>query len=161
MGSLQKLITSRPAIFAWIAGLVFGFGLNAFDVMSFYFLFIPTWLFTLIVYTIMAKMNGASEDYTEEIKEEEQLQKEIIVFQAEQAKTEKAQPKDTSVFSKVLNYSAIACLLVIIVLAGITMFGSPNMESYILNKEIFHKYSFYLTIGYFGLAYWALRRKNH
>ncbi len=65
----KKLVTSKPAITAWGAGLILGFGLNALNVMSFYYLFIPTWFFTLILYTIMAKMHGATENYTEEIKE--------------------------------------------------------------------------------------------
>lgn len=156
----KKLVTSKPAIIAWGAGLVLGFGLNALDVMSFYYLFIPTWFFTLIIYAIMAKMNGATEDYTEEIKEEKQLQRDIKIYQEEKAKTEKIQYKDTSVFSKVLTFLSIVCLVVIVALAINTMFGSPNLDIYNFNKEVFQKYAFYCTIGYFVFAYWNLRRKK-
>jgi NCS1 family nucleobase:cation symporter-1 len=156
----KRMITSKPAIIAWGAGLVLGFGLNAANIMSFYYLFIPTWFFTLILYTIMAKASGASEEYPEEIKVEEKLQTDIIAYQEEKAKTEKVQHKDTSIFSKVLTYLSIICLVIIAALALNTMFGSPNMESYNTNKDMFHKYAFYGTIGYFVFAYWNLRRKK-
>lgn len=156
----KKMVSSKPAIISWGAGLVLGFGLNALNIMSFYYLFVPTWFFTLILYTQMAKMSGASEDYTEEIKQEKQLQIDIKAFHKEKAKTEKVQYKDTSVFSKVLTSLAIVCLLTITVLAIITMFGSPDLDTYNFNKEVFHKYAFYCTIGYFVFAYWNLRRKK-
>jgi NCS1 family nucleobase:cation symporter-1 len=156
----KKLVTSKPAIISWGAGLALGFGLNALDVMSFYYLFIPTWFFTLILYTLMAKMYGATENYTEEVKVDKQRQLDIKVYQEEKAKTEKVQYKDTSVFSKVLVSLSIACLVAIGVLAIITMFGSPDMDTYNFNKAIFHQYAFYCTIGYFVFAYWNLRRKK-
>ncbi|WP_297089379.1 hypothetical protein [uncultured Draconibacterium sp.] len=156
----KKMITSKPAIISWIAGLVLGFGLNALDIMSFYYLFIPAWFFTLLLYTILARYNGATKDYTEEIKEEQQLQANILAYQEDKAKYEKVEVKDSSVFSRVLSYASIACLLVIITLASVTMFGSADLEAYNLNKDIFHKYAFFCTIGYFTFAYWNLLRKK-
>ncbi|MFA9390983.1 MAG: cytosine permease [Prolixibacteraceae bacterium] len=156
----KKLSTSKPAIIAWGAGLILGFGLNALHIMSFYYLFIPTWFFTLILYTLLAKTSGATEDYTEEIQEEKQLQLEIKTYQEEKAKTEKVQHKDSSVFSKVLNILSIICLLIITVLAIKTMFGSADLDAYHFNKTTFNTYAFYCTIGYFVFAYWALRRKK-
>ena len=38
----QNYKNSSPAVLSWILGLIFGFGLNLLDVMSFYYLFIPT-----------------------------------------------------------------------------------------------------------------------
>ena len=99
----KKIVRSYPAIISWGAGLVLGFGLNALHVMSFYYLWIPTWFFTLILYILLARMSGAKEDYSEEIKEEEELLRQILKFQEEKAKTEKVQHKDESLFSKILN----------------------------------------------------------
>ncbi len=90
----KNLLTSKPAIIAWAGGLVVGFGLNALHVMSFYYLFIPAWFFTAIIYTLMARASGAREDFTKEMKEEEQLQKDINEYQEEKALTEKVQYKD-------------------------------------------------------------------
>ena len=67
----QDYKNSTPAVLSWILGLIFGFGLNMLDVMSFYYLFIPTWFFTIAVYTLLASKYGAKETYAEEIKEEE------------------------------------------------------------------------------------------
>ena len=50
----RNLTHSTPAVASWSLGLVFGFGLNALDVMSFYYLFIPTWFFTSVVYIVLA-----------------------------------------------------------------------------------------------------------
>lgn len=156
----MKLVTSKPAIIAWGAGLALGFGMNALNIMSFYYLFIPTWFFTLILYTFMASRFGAKKDFTKEIKEEEELQRDIKVYQEEKAKTEKVQHKDSSIFSKALNTLSVVCLLIIAFLALITMFGSPDIDTYNINKEIFHKYAFICTICYFVFAYWGLRRKK-
>ena len=156
----QKLVSSKPAIIAWAAGLILGFGLNALNVMSFYYLFIPTWFFTLILYTLMARRNGARKDYNEEVSKEKELQQDIKDWQEEKAKTEKVQHMDKSLFSKVLTALSIACLLVIVVLAFITMFGSRDLDTYNMHKDIFHKYAFICTIGYFVFAYWNLRRKK-
>jgi hypothetical protein len=50
----RKLNHSIPAVVSWLAGLVFGFGLNVLNVIYFYYLFIPTWIFTIILYTLLA-----------------------------------------------------------------------------------------------------------
>lgn len=156
----KKLVTSKPAIISWIAALILGFGLNALNVMSFYYLFIPTWFFTVILYTLLARANGARGNYTEEIREEKKYQEQIVDWQSEKAKEDKVQHKDTSLFSKLLNYTSIAFLILILVLAVYTMVASPDMGTYDLNKATFHQVTFISTIGYFVLAYWNLRRKK-
>jgi NCS1 family nucleobase:cation symporter-1 len=156
----KNLLSSKPAIIAWTGGLVLGFGLNALHVMSFYYLFIPAWFFTAIIYTLMARASGAREDFTKEMKEEEQLQKDIKEYQEEKALTEKVQFKDRSTGTLILTILSLICLGVILTLASITMFGSPDMEQYNINKAVFHKYAFICTIGYFVFAYWGLQRKK-
>lgn len=156
----KNLLTSKPAIIAWMGGLVLGFGLNALHVMSFYYLFIPAWFFTAIIYTLMARASGAREDFTKEIREEKQLQRDIKEYQEEKALTEKVQYKDKTSGTLILTILSVICLGVILTLASITMFGSPDMEQYNINKAIFHKYAFICTIGYFVFAYWGLQRKK-
>jgi NCS1 family nucleobase:cation symporter-1 len=156
----KKLVASRSAITSWGAGLILGFGLNALDVMSFYYLFIPVWIFTIILYSILAAKEGAREDYTQDVIDELKLKREIGIYQDKKAETEKVQHKDHSQFSKVLRLLAIVCLLVILSLALYTLLGSGNMELYRANKDMFHHYGFICTIGYFVFAYWNLRRKK-
>ena len=156
--SYRKLTFSMPAVASWGLGLVFGFGLNALDVISFFYLFIPTWLFTIIVYTFLASRYGAKQKYPEEAKEEELQNEKIERFQEQQAKEEPVIYKDVSLFSKGLKFVAISALVATLVLACNVLFGSATKANYIENRELFYTYAFICTIIYFVLAYWALKR---
>jgi purine-cytosine permease-like protein len=156
--SYRKLTFSMPAVASWGLGLVFGFGLNFLDMISFYYLFIPTWFFTIVVYTFLASKYGAKENYTEEAKEEEVRNETIERFQTEQAKNESVHVKDISIFSKALKFLALTALTTTMVLACNVLFGSTSETDYIANRELFYTYAFICTIVYFVLAYWALKR---
>ncbi|VGO21181.1 purine-cytosine permease family protein [Pontiella sulfatireligans] len=156
----RKLTHSTPAVTSWIAGLVFGFGLNALNVMSFYYLFIPTWIFTIILYTLMAKKYGAAEKYPEEEAAEEAYDREVEAFQEEQALTAPQPVKDRSVLSKVFHIISRTSLVITMILACIVMWGSPDMETYEVNRDIFYRYGFICTVLYFVFAYWVMRRRK-
>ena len=156
--SYRKLTFSMPAVASWALGLIFGFGLNALNIMSFFYLFIPTWIFTIVVYTALAARYGAKKKYVEEVKEEA-LQKDTVErFQEQQAKEEPVLVKDASFFSKGLKILAITVLVITLVLASNVMFGSATEDTYIENREVFYRYAFICTIIYFAVAYWALQR---
>ena len=154
----RKLVHSTPAVASWGAGLVFGFGLNLLDVMSFYYLFIPTWFFTAILYTLLAKKYGAAKQYPEEEAREIARNQEIEEYQARQAEAEPSLIKDTSPLTKALKLVSVSSLIITLVLACLTMFRSPDMADYVANREIFYRYGFVCTLVYFISAYWALRR---
>lgn len=156
--SYRKLTFSMPAVASWGFGLVFGFGLNALDVISFYYLFIPTWFFTILVYTALASRYGAKETYPAEEKEEKVRKATIERFQEQQANEAPIISKDTSFFSKGLKFIAIAALVATLILASNVMFGSASETDYVQNRELFYTYAFICTIIYFVLAYWALKR---
>jgi len=156
--SYRKLTLSMPAVAAWGLGLVFGFGLNALDIISFYYLFIPTWFFTILMYTMLASRYGAKETYPVEVKEEEVRKETIERFQEQQANEAPVISKDKSFLSKGLKFIAIAALVATLVLACNVMFGSASATAYVENRELFYTYAFICTIIYFVLAYWALRR---
>ncbi|MEL0603039.1 hypothetical protein [Pseudoalteromonas undina] len=154
----KNITRSVPAIASWALALVFGFGLNAIDVMSFYYLFIPTWIFTIVVYTLLAKKYGAGEDYSKEIAAEEQEQKDIKEYQAGLAKDVKAPVVDNSLLTKVLNGVSTVSLLIIFGFASQVMFFSDSMSIYAGNKTQFEIACFICTIVYFATAYWSLLR---
>ncbi|QDS96037.1 hypothetical protein FF011L_48410 [Roseimaritima multifibrata] len=156
----RKLDHSTPAVVSWAAGLVFGFGLNAMNVMSFYYLFLPTWLFTIVVYTLLAKRYGAAEKYPDEEQADRELTEAIQVFQKQQAHDEGEPVKDHLMASKVLKGVAWTSLTLTLVLALKVMFGSPNMSVYEANAAIFYTWGFVFTISYFVSAYWVLRRRK-
>ena len=128
--------------------------------ISFYYLFIPTWFFTVILYTFLARKYGAVEKYPEEEAREKARNQEIEEYQAHQAETLPAPVKDTSALTKVLNLISVTSLVITLVLACLTMFQSPDMAAYEANREIFYRYGFVCTLIYFISSYWALRRKK-
>jgi purine-cytosine permease-like protein len=155
----RKLNHNTPAVISWLAGLVFGFGLNALNVIYFYYLFIPTWIFTIILYTLLARKYGAAEKYPEEEEAERKKNAAIAEYQAQQALSEGEPVEDHSVLSKVLRGIALASLVITLVLAALVMFWSPDASVYEANRDIFYRYGFVCTIVYFVFAYWALRRR--
>jgi len=156
--SFRGLTQSIPAVASWGLGLVFGFGLNMLDIISFYYLFIPTWFFTILVYTFLASRYGAKEQYPVEEEKEEIRNRNIELFQQQKARSEPKPVKDTTVFSKVLQVVSITSLAVTLILAGRVIFGSPDESIYVTNRETFYFYGFICTIIYFIAAYWAMRR---
>ena len=154
----QNYVHSTPAIASWIIGLVFGFGLNILDVMSFYYLFIPTWCFTILVYTFLAGRYGAKEEYVDALAQEEKFNDQVVRFQQAKADQEAPFVKDESMFSKALRAIALLSLIITLYLAGVVLFGSGNESSYIANRETFYKWGFVCTLFYFATAYWAMKR---
>ena len=155
----RKLNHSTPAVVSWVAGLVFGFGLNALNVIYFYYLFIPTWIFTIILYTLLARKYGAAEKYPEEEEAERKKNVAIAEYQAQQALSEGEPVEDHSMLSKVLSGVSLIALVITLVLAARVMFWSPDASLYEANRDIFYRYGFVCTIVYFVFAYWALRRR--
>jgi len=154
----KNITRSVPAIASWAIGLVFGFGLNALDLISFYYLFIPTWFFTIVIYTLLAKKYGANENFTKEIAEDKQELENIKAYQAELALNTPAAIEDNSMFSKVLNGISTISLLVIFIFSAQVMFFSETMAVYANNKTLFEIVCFICTITYFASAYWSLTR---
>ena len=156
--SYRKLTFSTPAVASWALGLLFGFGLNAINLISFFYLFIPTWIFTILVYTFLASRYGAKAGYPEAEKEEQIRNENIEKFQEEQAKSEHTHIKDNSIFSRALKIIAILALIITLLLASNVLFGSADENMYVANREIFYRYAFVCTICYFIADYWALQR---
>jgi purine-cytosine permease-like protein len=154
----RQLTVSTPAIVSWALGLVFGFGLNALNVMSFFYLFIPTWIFTIVVYTFLAGRYGAKIKYPEAEEKERLRNINISKFQEQKAEGEQIIIKDTTLFTKILRGISLLVLLFTVVLACIVLFGSEDAEMYTQNREVFYKYAFICTVIYFVTAYWALQR---
>jgi len=151
-----------PAIATWAISLVFGFGLNLLQVIPYYYLFLPTWAVSIIVYVVLAKMYGAAEKYPEQEEGERQFQERVAEYHAQQAAAEGQGPlKDTSVLTKIIKAVWIVIGLALpCVLAWITLFHSPNLYDYYVNVERFYNITIWCTITYFIFAYWDLQRSR-
>ncbi|WP_218353388.1 purine-cytosine permease family protein [Alteromonas lipotrueiana] len=156
----QNLTHSTPAVASWGLGLVFGFGLNMLDVMSFYYLFIPTWFFTIGVYTVLAAKYGANREYPEEKMALESFYKQVRQHQQHEADAQPAFQPDTSMFSRVLKWVAVGSLLVTLALALQTFLFSSGMSEYQSHRDLFFNIAFGCTLIYFSSAYWAMRRQK-
>ena len=133
-----------PAVASWGLGLFFGFGLNALDVISFYYLFIPTWFFTIVVYTFLASRYGAKKKYVAQEKEEELRSLAIESFQKQQEKEQPHLIKDISMLSKSLKFLAITTLVITFGLACNVLFGSDLEIDYIKNRDLFYDYGLFV-----------------
>ncbi|QDV25274.1 purine-cytosine permease family protein [Aureliella helgolandensis] len=154
----RSLTHSTPAVASWAAGLVFGFGLQAMNVMSFFYLFLPTWAFTIVLYTVLARLYGAAETYPVEEAADRELAEAVKNMQRRQAISDGQPVMDTTMLSKGLGGLAWTSLGLTLILAMIVMFGSPDMTTYDKNVAWFHTWGFVFTIIYFTSSYWALRR---
>nr|WP_230682498.1 hypothetical protein [Gimesia maris] len=140
----RKLTHSTPAVASWIAGLVFAFGLQALQVMSFFYLFLPTWIFTMILYTFLARRSGAAEDYTAELETDRKLDEAIKELQEQQSLDDGQPIVDTTLLSNALCILAWTSLGLTLILALVVMFGSPDMVTYDKNVAMFYNWGFCL-----------------
>ncbi|APD93903.1 hypothetical protein BM523_07805 [Alteromonas mediterranea] len=156
----QSLTHSTPAVASWGLGLVFGFGLNALDVISFYYLFIPTWFFTIAVYTVLAAKYGAKEEYPEQQAQVKAFDARVEEHQQQEAALESDHIEDISAATKLLRLTSVASLLVSIALAIKTFSLSDTLAVYESNRDLFFNIGFACTVIYFVTAYWAMRRQK-
>ncbi len=154
----QNYIHQTPAVASWGLGLLFGFGLNFLNVMSFYYLFIPTWFFTIIVYILLAGKYGAKQTYPEAEAKEQEFNALVDQYHQKLANEEPYPTKDLSLLSKLLQIVAYLALGVTLALAVYVLFGSGDESTYIVNRETFYFYGFICTLTYFVAAYWAMQR---
>lgn len=82
---LSGLRQNMPAVITWGAALVFGFALNLAAIMPFYYLFVPTWALSIVLYTVLAKRAGADGSWPEREAEFAEFDRAITAYQAEQA----------------------------------------------------------------------------
>ncbi len=156
----QKYKNSTPAVLSWVLGLIFGFGLNMLDVMSFYYLFIPTWIFTILIYIFIAGKYGANKKYPEEEKKEKEYDLSVEKYHSKLAAQESEHKNNSSIFTKGLKIISYIALAITLFLAIKTLVASPDNVSYIANRESFYNIGFICTIIYFITAYWAMHNRK-
>ncbi len=151
-----------PAIITWVLSLVLGFGLNALNVMPYYYLFLPTWLFSLICYTILAGRAGAKDSYPAEEAKEQQEQERIRRYHAHLAEVEgdTTHLKDNTALSWVIRGVWIIALVVCFWYAWRVMFDSPDLFTYFSNREQFYSVAGWTTIVYFVAAWLGMQRSK-
>ena len=159
---LSGIKDNVPALATWGLSLVFGFGLNFINIMPFVYLFLPTWLVSIILYTVLAKKAGADKSYPEAEKAEQAFNDKVKKYHGELAVQENVQQvKNRSVLTMVIRAVWIVIGLVVpAVLAWRVMFNSPDLYEYYVNREIFYDVTIWCTLIYFVFAWWDLQRSS-
>lgn len=155
-----KGVQNTPAILTWAISLAFAVAVVYLDFMPYSFVFLPTWAVSIVVYLLLAKRSAATQEYPEAKAADEFFAERVEVFQRKQAETAPVDTKDTSTFSRVLRGVWILSLTVIVVDAFVVFLGSPDMYSYLVQREQFYTIALVGTIVYFVTAYWELRRNK-
>ena len=157
---LKGAKNNMPALITWAVCLVFGFALNAINIMPFVYLFLPTWVLSIVLYTILAKRAGADQSYPEAEKREADFDRRVAEYHAELARKESHEHvKDISMLTKGIRAIWIVIgLLVPAVLAWRVLFNSPDLYAYYVNRELFYDVTIWCTVIYFVFAWWDLQR---
>jgi len=159
---LKGLKDNKPALITWAVCLIFGFGLNMLDVIYFVYLFLPTWVLSIVLYTVLAKASGANQSYPEAEKAEQAFDQRVEEYHAKLAAQEKEIPfKDKTILTKVIRAVwIIVGLAVPAVLAWRVLFNSPDLYEYYVNRELFYDLTIWCTLVYFVFAWWDLQRSK-
>ncbi|MBT32398.1 MAG: hypothetical protein CMO01_22270 [Thalassobius sp.] len=155
----KKVVVSWPAILAWGFSIAFAIVLNTFDIISFYFIFLPEYLISIVIYTVLASMMGAKTDYPklsaqQELREEvlEEYEQKRDAFQEEVEEQTESSGK-----GKLLLGFASFMLIAMLGFAFWIAISSNSPAYYREYKGIFQNTSLVFTGLYFASALLAMR----
>ena len=157
--SFDKRHTNWPAVITWLAALLFAFILNRAGIHLF-FLLLPAWLFTMLVYTLLAKMAGAAKPFAEQAeieKQQELARKTQEQAFLQQLDSEKAAGHDSSPTSRKRLLFGGATALTLVACLVLALQALNNQISLIE----FRNYLIWPTGAYFVFAItWVLQFKQ-
>jgi purine-cytosine permease-like protein len=159
---LKGVKDNKPALITWGICLVFGFGLDFLNIIPYVYLFLPTWLLSIILYTVLARKAGADKSYPDAEKKAQEFDRRVEEYHAQLAAQEDhTHVKDTRVLTKIIRAVWIVIgLIVPAILAWRVLFNSPNLYDYYVNRELFYDVTIWCTIIYFVFAWWDLQRSK-
>lgn len=158
---LKGLTDNYPAIITWALALVLSVGLATADIIPFYYLFIPSWLFSILCYTFLAGRAGAKGSYPEAEAAEAAEQERIRQYHAHLAEVEgdTTHLKDSTLITQILRAVWIVALIVTFVFAWRVLFDSPDLFVYYSNREQFYTVALWMTVVYF-VSYWLAMQRS-
>lgn len=130
------------ALIAWGISLTFVVVGTLTNFIHSYFLFLPTYFIAMISYLILAGMMGAKDNYKEQVKEEEAIQKELEQLVEEEEEEIEKTPK-YAMAQKITEGFSYA------ILGGLAIFTIMVFVNNNITVEIYKTYSFPITLLYF------------
>jgi NCS1 family nucleobase:cation symporter-1 len=145
----KKLMLNWPALASWIIAIAFALFLERTGRLHLFFLFIPTWILTAVLYTLFSAIAGAREQLPE-------LSEQRTGISGSSVKTI-IRPVD----KKALVWGIVAAaMLIICLILSIWVYISPP-EAYEQNFSTFKNVLIWPTLAYFVSAtVWAIRHEK-
>lgn len=144
----KKWELNPAALIAWGITLLFVVMAIHFNLLHSYFLFLPTYLLAIISYLVLALRMGAKDNFSEEEKREEEIQKALLeLSEKEEIEEEKVVKSINPLLRKWIVISNVVSIILLIMM----MYYSVQVYNGILKTESFKDISFILTIIYFIL----------
>jgi purine-cytosine permease-like protein len=155
---------SNSSLITWLASLAFGFSLNIFHVIPYYYIFIPSWIFSMLLYTLLAYYSGARQKYPDNEQKEKKILEEIEMIQYREAEqnnlidTGKKAGLNlkTGILITAFNIISWGCLAVIIYIAVVT-FLSGDLNIFQSRFQTFHRQILIASLIYFASGSIVLR----
>jgi NCS1 family nucleobase:cation symporter-1 len=158
--SKKKLLVSWPALLSWGIAMIAALVLNLTNIIHLFFLFVPVWLLTSILYIIFASKAGAREKFAAEPEEttaQEPASYESITAAGQTGSTRQKYGKDKVLL--VCAIAALASLAVCIILPLWTYFSGG--DAYSKNLDLFKYLLIWPTVIYFITAtIWNIKRSK-
>lgn len=155
----RQLTTNRAAVISWASALLIAFVLHAMG-LHLFFLLVPVWFATMIIYTLLASLMGANAKYPEQEAREMESAAQRKAFEArylQQLDTRQRQTKaagSAPSSSRLWGFLAVASLGTCLLLAILAYRGD-------LSFEALRSYLVWPSVFYFVVATrWAVVRER-
>ncbi|GGD83506.1 hypothetical protein [Croceicoccus mobilis] len=154
------------ALLTWGVALAFAATMVVTEWISFYYIFLPEYALSLLLYPALAAMMGARDNWPKDEAHQAEREAALIKFERkrdanaqQQAEDEEEDPSNehTARIAKWLLLGAVVMLLSMIGLAVQMSFSSPTAEALVIMRSSFFFAAVTCTIGYFILAMLAMR----
>ena len=157
-----KGVTNTAALLSWGISLAVAALSVAFGILPVYFAYIPSFLLSVVLYTLLAKRMGASQSYPDEEAADEAFAERVHVsHQKDAAATpDDVDTKDRRKLTSVLKVVWIVDLLVLFAMAIFVLVASPDVPTYEANRQNFWYVAIAVTVVYFVSAYSELRLRK-
>lgn len=149
-----------PAMVTWGISILFVVTMLKTELLNRYFIFMPTWILAIVLYTVLAGIFGAKGDYAKEEAEETAFQRELKEFVDKKAEAELANVKELESESRgteILKMLSYAVLVILFITSIMNYLGNIELQT-------FKTLSFVLTLLYFimnGVATFISFRRKH
>lgn len=126
--------TNVPALISWLAGVAFAFLLGEYGLglLHLFYLLIPVWIFSTVLYIVLSIMMGAKASYPQaaeaEAEEQERKEKEVAYLASAQGHQESKPAVQIPMLANLAKYISWAALVACLVM-GIQSYVNQDMDT--------------------------------